>query len=95
MDHFRLTLSASYVPPFGELGARLDRALLHRVAVSTVRSFLVRVAASLNDGSDGARPPRRGAAVGTLHRAAGGTRPDGKRTYARLLPSLMLTKLVI
>lgn len=46
----RLTLSASYVPPLGELGARLDAALLHRVAASTVRSFLARLAASLVDG---------------------------------------------
>jgi hypothetical protein len=42
-----LILSASYVPPLGELGWRLDRALLHRVAESTVRSFLLRLAASL------------------------------------------------
>jgi len=46
-DSCRLTLSASYVPPFGELGRQLDRALLHRVARSTARSFLARVAASL------------------------------------------------
>ena len=46
-DLCRLILSASYVPPFGELGRRLDRALLHRVAESTVRSFLARLAASL------------------------------------------------
>lgn len=56
-DRFRLTLSASYVPPFGELGARLDRALMHRVAVSTVRSFLVRVAASLGGDGDGPTAP--------------------------------------
>jgi hypothetical protein len=46
-DRCRLTLSASYAPPFGELGRQLDRAVLHRVARSTVRSFLTRVAASL------------------------------------------------
>jgi len=42
--HCRLTLSASYVPPLGELGTHLDHALLHHVAQSTVRSFLARVA---------------------------------------------------
>ena len=47
LDSCRLTLSASYVPPFGELGRQLDRAVLHRVARSTARSFLSRVAASL------------------------------------------------
>ncbi len=49
-ERCRLTLSASYVPPLGELGARLDAALLHKVAASTVRSFLARLAASLTDG---------------------------------------------
>jgi hypothetical protein len=43
----RVTLSASYVPPLGALGGGLDRALLHRVASSTVRSFLARLADSL------------------------------------------------
>jgi hypothetical protein len=52
----RLILSASYVPPLGELGWRLDRALLHRVAESTVRSFLLRLAASLEAGQ---MPPER------------------------------------
>ncbi|HMK97435.1 MAG TPA: hypothetical protein VK425_07805, partial [Acidimicrobiales bacterium] len=46
-DRSRLILSASYVPPLGELGRRLDRAVLHRVAESTVRSFLRRLASSL------------------------------------------------
>jgi len=46
-DSSRLTFSGSYTPPGGGLGARLDRALLHRVATSTVRSFLNNVAASL------------------------------------------------
>jgi len=45
----RLTLSASYIPPLGELGRQLDRALLHRVARSTVRSFLARLTRSLED----------------------------------------------
>ena len=51
----RLTLAATYLPPFGDLGRALDRALLHRVAQSTVRSFLARVEASL-EGSYSGRP---------------------------------------
>lgn len=43
----RITLSDSYLPPLGELGMKLDRALLHRVAQSTVRSFLQQLASSL------------------------------------------------
>ncbi|HTV10733.1 MAG TPA: hypothetical protein VME20_02640 [Acidimicrobiales bacterium] len=46
-DRCRLILAASYVPPLGALGRRLDRALLHRVAESTVRSFLQRLATAL------------------------------------------------
>jgi len=46
-ERCRVTLSASYVPPFGDVGQALDRALLHRVAISTARAFLDRVADSL------------------------------------------------
>ena len=46
-ERCRITLEASYVPPFGELGRQLDRALLNRVASSTARAFLDRVADSL------------------------------------------------
>jgi len=42
-----LTLAGAYRPPLGPLGQALDRALLHRVATATVRSFMVRVAAQL------------------------------------------------
>ncbi|HVA53397.1 MAG TPA: hypothetical protein VNF05_07775 [Acidimicrobiales bacterium] len=49
----RLTLAASYLPPFGDVGHALDRALLNRVAQSTVRSFLARVATSLEAGEGG------------------------------------------
>jgi len=51
-ESFRLTLSATYVPPLGELGARLDQALFHRVALSTVRSLLDRVASTLDGAVD-------------------------------------------
>ncbi len=46
-DVCRLTLSASYAPPFGDLGRALDTALLHHLAQSTVRSFLSQVASTL------------------------------------------------
>ena len=52
-DRCRVTLSASYVPPFGNLGGQLDRALLHRVARSTARSFLARLAKILEDDQAG------------------------------------------
>ena len=52
-DHCRVTLSASYVPPFGELGVRLDHALMRHVAASTLRSFLARVAVSIQDQEGG------------------------------------------
>ncbi len=45
----QLGLSASYKPPLGSLGASLDRALLHRVAEATVRDFVNRVAAVLEE----------------------------------------------
>jgi len=53
----RLTLSASYVAPLGELGTHLDHALLHHVAQSTVRSFLARVATNLQAGQRPVRVP--------------------------------------
>ncbi len=45
----RLILDATYRPPFDGVGRALDRALLHRVAESTVRSFLRKVAETLQD----------------------------------------------
>ncbi|MGA2528812.1 MAG: hypothetical protein ABSG36_06575 [Acidimicrobiales bacterium] len=54
LDRCRVSLSASYVPPLGELGRRLDRAILHRVAESTARSFLARVSRSLELGDPAA-----------------------------------------
>jgi hypothetical protein len=53
----RIVLSASYLPPLGELGRHLDRAVLHHVAQSTVRSFLGRLAASLGSDESGADTP--------------------------------------
>ena len=42
-----LTITGTYRPPFGPLGEVLDRALLHRVAAATIRSFLAGVAARI------------------------------------------------
>ena len=44
-----LRLAGAYRPPLGALGQALDRAVLHRVAVATIRGFLARVAAQLAD----------------------------------------------
>jgi len=46
-ERCRLELEATYRPPFEAFGDLLDRTLLHRVAESTIRSFLDRMAESL------------------------------------------------
>lgn len=46
-DRCRLTLSGQYNPPFGQVGASLDRRVLHWVAESTVRAFLADLAEAL------------------------------------------------
>ena len=43
----RLALAGSYRPPFGRLGAALDRAILHQVAAATIRALLHEVADAL------------------------------------------------
>jgi hypothetical protein len=45
----RAVLTACYRPPFGELGAGLDRLLLHRVAIGTIKTFLACLAGALQD----------------------------------------------
>lgn len=54
----RIVLCASYRPPFDGVGRALDQALLHRVAESTVRSFLHKVADALerDDGLEHGSP---------------------------------------
>lgn len=47
-DRCRLGIEASYRPPFDGVGRLLDRAILRRVAESTVRSFLTRTAQGLS-----------------------------------------------
>ena len=49
----RLRFDARYAPPAGQVGAAVDRALLHRVARASVEDFVDRVAVSL---AEGARP---------------------------------------
>lgn len=56
-DQCRLVLRGSYRPPFERLGRVLDSVLLHRIAESTIRSFLVRVADSLATGRAAAPVP--------------------------------------
>ena len=42
-----VALAGVYRPPLGALGQALDRAVLHRVAVATIKDFLARVVAEL------------------------------------------------
>lgn len=42
-----LSLAGSYRPPLGKAGALLDRVVLRRVAVATIRGFLERVGAAV------------------------------------------------
>lgn len=39
-ESIRLALVGSYRPPFGHLGAALDKAILHRAATATIRALL-------------------------------------------------------
>jgi hypothetical protein len=45
----RLTLNARYDPPMGALGNLIDRALMHRLAQSTMDDFVLRLVAALTD----------------------------------------------
>ena len=45
----RLTLNARYDPPMGALGNLIDRAMMHRIAQSTMQDFVLRLAAALTD----------------------------------------------
>lgn len=42
-------LQGVYGPPAGSAGEILDRAILHRIAAATARSFLSRIATAIND----------------------------------------------
>jgi hypothetical protein len=51
-----LALVGAYRPPLGALGAGLDRAILHRVAAATIRSFLNSVADAIVHPASAAAP---------------------------------------
>lgn len=51
-DQCRISLAATYTPALGRFGVQVDRALLHRVAASTVRSFITQVATKLQTNID-------------------------------------------
>jgi hypothetical protein len=56
-----LSLDARYAPPFGALGAVADRALLHRVAETTIKDFLDGVADAIRAAiGTGPSPPAAG-----------------------------------
>jgi hypothetical protein len=48
-DRARLALTGSYRPPFGRAGAALDRAIMHRLAMATIRSLLECLADAIID----------------------------------------------
>jgi hypothetical protein len=48
-DRTLLTLAGAYRPPLGGVGAALDRAVLHRVAVATVQRFVTRIGTAVAD----------------------------------------------
>lgn len=49
-SHSNMRFDARYTPPGGKVGASVDRALMHRVAESSVRDFLNGVAERLTAG---------------------------------------------
>lgn len=60
----QLTFRGSYTPPLGFIGRALDKALLHRVAEASVKSFVDQVASAIGETAPGpstvgsARGPR-------------------------------------
>lgn len=53
----RVTLNATYDPPLGKLGALLDRALMHRLAMMTMVDFVDRIVLALTEELSPALPP--------------------------------------
>lgn len=51
-----LTLTGVYRPPLGSVGAGLDQAILHRVAVATIRDFLSRIGTAISSSEAPAGP---------------------------------------
>ena len=56
-DAATLAISGVYRPPFGSLGAGLDRAIMHRVAEATIRSFTEQIGTAI---AHPAAPPQAG-----------------------------------
>lgn len=52
-----LTMAGVYRPPLGSLGEVLDRAMLHRVALATIRGFVAEVAVRITGRPDAAQAP--------------------------------------
>lgn len=52
-DQTRVTLTGTYRPPLGSLGAGLDRLVLRRVAAATVAAFLKQVSVALEEAPAG------------------------------------------
>ena len=59
----QLAISARYTPPLDGFGALADRALLHRVAESTVKGFLDQVGQRLQSGASAGTGPRAHRAI--------------------------------
>lgn len=55
-DACLLRLDGAYRPPFGGIGAGLDRALLHRVAMATIADFIGRIADAIVQPAASAAP---------------------------------------
>jgi hypothetical protein len=49
-DLTQLTFRGSYTPPLGSLGRAIDRTLMHHVAEASVKDFIDRIAASIEQG---------------------------------------------
>jgi hypothetical protein len=56
----QIAFRGTYRAPLGKIGEALDRALLHRVAEASVKSFVDRIASSVADGDLAATAERRG-----------------------------------
>lgn len=54
----QLTFRGSYDPPLGPVGEVLDRALLHRVAESSVKAFMDRIASALGQAEGPTQSPK-------------------------------------
>ena len=57
-DQVELRLTGSYRPPFGAVGATLNRVVMHHLATATIRSLLTGIARSVSDPAAQAAPAR-------------------------------------